>query len=165
MRRRVLASIALALLVAGACTSSDGTGQRADREVQRATFSRLDGTTTSLGEYAGTPVLVNFFASTCQPCVTEMPALEQVKQEAAGKVRFVGIDVGDTVEGTRSFVAAVKVTWDIGRDPRGDIAALLGSVGLPTTAVLDRDGAVVYRHLGALDVDGLRAELRSRGFL
>jgi cytochrome c biogenesis protein CcmG/thiol:disulfide interchange protein DsbE len=163
VRRRVLASIALALLAA--CTSSGGTGKPDDRAVQQATYTRLDGTTTSLATYAGTPTLVNFFASTCPPCVTEMPALEQVKQEAAGKVQFVGIDVGDTVEGTRSFVAGVKVTWDIGRDPRGDIATLLGSVGLPTTAVLDRDGAVVYKHLGPLNVDELRAELRSRGFL
>jgi len=163
VRRRVLASIALALIVA--CTSSGSSGKPDDRAVQQATFTRLDGATTSLTAYAGTPVLVNFFASTCQPCITEMPALEQVKQEAEGKVRFVGIDVGDTVEGTRSFVAAVKVTWDIGRDPRGDIATLLGSVGLPTTAVLDRDGAVVYKHLGALDLDELRGELRSHGFL
>jgi thiol-disulfide isomerase/thioredoxin len=159
-------SIALALLVgAGACTSSGGAGAPDDRKVQQATYTRLDGTATSLTEYAGTPVLVNLFASTCQPCLKEMPALEQVKQEAAGKVRFVGIDVGDTIEGTQTFVAAVKVTWDIGRDPEGTIAGLLGSVGLPTTAVLDRDGAVVYKHLGALDVDDVRGELRKHGFL
>lgn len=150
------------LLVAGACASGS---TRSAPQIANASFMRLDGTTSSLASYAGSPVLVNFFASTCQPCLKEMPALEQVKQEAAGKVRFVGIDVGDTVEATRSFVDAVGVTWDIGRDPDASVAEKLGATALPTTFVLDAGGTIVYQHLGALDVEQLRSELRSRGLL
>ena len=110
-------------------------------------------------------MLVNFFSSTCEPCAKEMPALEQVKQEAGGKVRFVGIDVGDPLAATTSFVDAVKVTWDIGRDPDAAFAGALGATALPTTFVLDADGRIVYQHLGALDVDQLKSELTSRGLL
>jgi len=144
------------------CTNGKGGGEGNRMD---GAYTTLDGSTTSAVAYRGTPVLVNFFASTCQPCLKEMPALEQVKQEAAGKVRFVGIDVGDTVAATRSFVEAVGVSWDIGRDPDGTLAASVGSSGLPTTVVLDTEGTVVFNHRGALDLAQVRAELTSRGYL
>ncbi|MEO7555368.1 MAG: TlpA disulfide reductase family protein, partial [Acidimicrobiales bacterium] len=160
VRRLILPVLLVALLVG--CTNSN---RGAEGSKMDGAYAALDGSTTSVAAYRGTPVLVNFFASTCQPCLREMPALEQVKQEAAGKVRFVGIDVGDTVAGTRSFVEAVGVTWDIGRDPDGALIASVGGSGLPTTVVLDAEGTVVFSHRGALELDQLRAELQSRGYL
>jgi len=127
-----------------------------------APFTRLDGTQASFADYQGRPVVVNFFASTCVPCQTEMPAFEKIHQQLGDKIAFVGIDVQDTVEGGRSFVAAVKVTWDIGRDPNADILSQLGGTGLPTTVVLDRAGTIVFTHLGALDAGTLLDELQKR---
>lgn len=125
----------------------------------------MDGTETSFAAYRGRPVVVNFFASTCVPCQTEMPAFEKVHQQLGASVAFVGMDVQDTVDAGRAFVAAVGVSWDIGRDPDASILQQqLGGVGLPTTVILDRDGKVVFSRLGTLDAAKLLDAMRARGF-
>ncbi len=152
---------ALALLGCGGGGGGAGSGKVLD-----APFQRLDGAgESSFAAYRGRPAVVNFFSSTCVPCVTEMPALERLHQDLGKKVAFVGIDVQDTVEAGRSFIAAVKVTWDIGRDPLGAIPASLGSTGLPTTVVLDRDGRVVWTHLGSVATADVKAALTKNGLL
>ena len=157
--RRAIVAVALAtaLIALVACTSGGGAS---DKPLD-ATFRRFDGSTTSFAAYRGKPVVVNFFSSTCVPCQSEMPALERVHQTLGDQVTFLGMDVQDTVEGGKAFVETVGITWELGRDP--DAAVLQGVVrgtGLPTTVVLDRDGKIVFTHLGQLDVDGLTQQLR-----
>jgi len=156
-RRRIL--LAVAVLAVTACSGGGGSG-RAGGPLD-ATFKRFDGTTGTLAEYRGRPVVMNFFSSTCIPCQTEMPALEQVHRTLGDQVTFLGLDVQDTAEGGEAFVKTVGITWELGRDP--DAAILqgkVGGIGLPTTVVLDRQGGVAFKHLGALDVGGLTGELR-----
>ena len=157
--RTVVAVLALSALAACAGGSKDG-GVGTTLE---GSFGRFDGSTGTFTQYRGKPVVVNFFSSTCLPCQSEMPALEQVHRALGDQVTFLGLDVQDTVEGGQAFVQSVGVTWELGRDPKGEIlqAAVHGSVaGLPTTFVLDRDGHIAYSHLGPLDVSGLTNTLR-----
>src|SRR5687768_1393784 len=65
----------------------DATGER----VGDTTFTLLEGGSMSLGDLRGTPVVLNFFAEWCPPCVTEMPAFEAVHQELGDRVAFVGL--------------------------------------------------------------------------
>ena len=157
--RSVLAAIALSALVAcSSGTSGNTTGSGAPFD---ATFRRFDGTTATFAEYRGKPVVVNFFSSTCLPCQSEMPALEQVHRTLGDQVTFLGMDVQDTVEGGQAFIATVGITWELGRDPDGAIlSGSLGGVGLPTTVILSREGRVVFKNLGPLDVSGLTGKLR-----
>jgi thiol-disulfide isomerase/thioredoxin len=162
MRRSFVALLAaLLLMTAGSC--SNGGGGNGSKALN-ANFDRLTGGQTSFAAFRGKPLVVNFFSSTCVPCQTEMPAFEQIHQELADRVTFVGLDVQDTVAAGQAFVAAVKVTWELGRDPDAAILQSLGGVGLPTTLLADRDGRVVFTHLGALPADELRRELSKRGF-
>jgi thiol-disulfide isomerase/thioredoxin len=155
IRRRTIAAVALAVLAA--CSSGGGNGS----EPVDATFKRFDDTTATLASYRGKPVVVNFFSSTCAPCRTEMPALEQVHQTLGDQVTFLGMDVQDTVEGGRAFIDTVGITWELGRDPDGAVLQDLVRVPrLPTTVVLDRDGRIAFTHRGPLDVDGLTGQLR-----
>lgn len=155
-RRCLLVVVALAAV---ACSGGGG-GNHAGQPID-ATFKRFDGTTGTFAEYRGKPVVVNFFSSTCVPCQTEMPALEKVHKNLGDQVTFVGMDVQDTVDGGRAFVQTVGITWELGRDPTAAILqGVVGGVGLPTTIVLDRSGAIAFSHLGALNVDQLTGELR-----
>ncbi|MEY2570092.1 MAG: hypothetical protein QOE63_442 [Acidimicrobiaceae bacterium] len=153
--------LAVLLVIAVGCTSGGG---RAGGPLD-ASFSKLDGSQSSFASYHGTPVVVNFFSSTCVPCVTEMPALQALHQQIGTKVAFLGMDVQDTVPSATAFVATVKVTWDIGRDPDGSILQKeFGGIGLPTTVVLDREGNVVKQWLAPVPIDELTRLLHDKGF-
>ena len=159
--RRAVADVVLVVtLIALTACSSGSSGSSGPLE---GSFGRFDGSTTSFTAFRGKPVVMNFFSSTCIPCQSEMPALDKVHQTLGDQVTFLGMDVQDTVEGGKAFVATVGITWELGRDP--DAAILQGMVrgtGLPTTVVLDRDGKIVFTHLGPLDVGGLTNVLRDK---
>ena len=161
LRRSLIAAVALALLVGCGSDDADSGAKQLD-----ATFERFDGTTGRFSEYLGKPVVVYFFSSTCTPCRTEMPAFEQVHRSLGDTVVFLGMNVQDTVEGGKAFAESVGITWELGRDPNGAILqGEIGGVGLPTTAVLDPEGRLVYVHLGPLDANELTKQLRDRSLI
>lgn len=127
----------------------------------------LDGGAQDLAEVAGrgTPVVLNFWSSTCIPCLKEMPAFEEVSQELDGRVTFVGVDVVDTVEAGKEMVEKTGVTYRNARDPRSEIFAVFGGIALPRTVLIAADGTIVATHSGELDAEELRDLLDENGLL
>ena len=121
------------------------------------TFALLDGGSLRLGDLRGTPVVVNFWAAWCPPCVSEMPDFEVVHQEVGDDVTFVGIDVRESVDAARELVEETGVTYTIGRDPSGEIFQAFDAVNMPSTFLIAADGTVVASHAGAMDADVLRS--------
>lgn len=136
---------------------SDAVGQPAGE----APFDTLDGGESSLGSYQGTPVVLNFFASWCVPCVSEMPAFEQVHQQMGEQVAFVGLAVRDQQSDTEELVERTGVTYDLGRDQRGDLLIGFGGINMPTTVLIDADGIVTSVHSGELDAAELTELIES----
>lgn len=168
-RRHVVLSVAIALVVAAlsylvlSAIVDDGedepiaAGTLVKTEPAPVTeFPTLDGSTTSLADYRGKPVVLNFFAESCIPCRKEMPDLEKVHQEIGDRVTVLGIDQGDTEEVAKAFVEEVGVTYDIGRDPTGDLAREFGVDFLPGTVFITRGGDIAAVHRGQLSYDDLR---------
>ena len=114
-----------------------------------------DAGDVDLAELRGTPVVVNFWASTCAPCVREMPALESVHQAAGDDVAFVGVAVNDRVDDALELADRTGVTYPLVADADGSFFVDAGATLLPTTLVLDQDGAVVRRFVGELTADEL----------
>lgn len=127
----------------------------------------LDGGVQDLAEIAGTgtPVVLNFWSSTCIPCLKEMPAIEEVHTELGGDVTVVGVDVTDTEDAGNEMVARTGVTYRNARDPRSEIFSVFGGIALPRTVLIDADGTVVATHSGELDADELRGLLDEHGLL
>jgi thiol-disulfide isomerase/thioredoxin len=124
-------------------------------------FTTFDGTTTSLADWRGTPVVVNLWASWCTACIDEMPAFEQVHQALDGRVAVLGVNIDDpSAEGAaRELARATGVTYPLAFDPEGWFAAELGALVMPTTAFVAADGTVVEVHSGALTADDLTAAI------
>src|SRR5262245_39959239 len=117
-----------------------------------------------LSDLRGKPVVLNFWASTCTPCITEMPDLERVHQDFGDKVTFLGLQVQDGIENGKEMVEKTGVRYPIGRDTYGEVLRELGGRGLPTTVVVAADGTVKAFYNGsqvsaAELTDVLRAEL------
>ena len=122
-------------------------------------FSMLAGGLGSFADYRGAPLVVNFFASWCVPCVAEMPAFESVHQELGAEVGFLGVNLRDGVADATALVERTGVTYDIARDPDGELAGDLGVVAMPSTVFVSSDGTIVATHAGELSADDLRGRL------
>jgi thiol-disulfide isomerase/thioredoxin len=121
------------------------------------TMVGFDGTEVAFAQAVkGTPTVVNFFASTCVPCITEMPDLEEVHQQLGDRVQFLGLAVQDRIQASQDLIERTGVTYRTARDPNADILSLFNGTALPLTVLLDADGAVKAVHPGQLTADELR---------
>lgn len=162
-RRRTLAvggAVAVAILVTVGIMASGGDDNQgqvptAEAAAEGMAFEMLDGSTAALADYRGQPLVVNFFASWCVPCLAEMPGFERVHQDLDGQVAFLGINLQDRAEDGRRVVEQTGVTYDIARDPDGSIFQTFGAFAMPTTVFIDADGTVVDLHSGEISASAL----------
>ena len=161
LRRRlvlvvVLAAFAvpeLAVLVIG-----DG-AERAGSPVERAPSFALPRVgapeeTVSLADFAGRPVVVNFWASWCAPCRRERPALREIS-ERRPDVAFVGVNHQDGRSGALELQEETGIRYPSGYDPDGGTAKAYGLVGMPATVFVSADGRILERRMGELSAGEL----------
>ncbi len=150
-------ALMLAALVA-ACGSSTPTVE----EGQAAGFELItyDGRQLSLGGLDGQAVVLNFWATWCTPCRTEMPHFESTYREYKQRgVVFVGVAMADDPELSKSFLRELNITYPNGPDDDSEISSRYGVVGLPTTVFIGRDGKVARTWAGAIDKERLVAHV------
>jgi cytochrome c biogenesis protein CcmG/thiol:disulfide interchange protein DsbE len=119
------------------------------------------GGTVDLASFRGHPVLVNFWASWCDPCKREFPLLRQtLAQHNASGLVILGVLVNDSATKGRAFMRAHNATWPVGVDAhRQAITAYKVNVGLPQSFFVRRDGTLASRQLGELGAADLQAQL------
>lgn len=108
------------------------------------------------------PVIMNFFASWCGPCVRELPLLIETA-EAETEVVFLGINHVDQRELAEETVEEFGISFPTLRDPVGDVVPEVGGRGLPHTVAFDAEGELVGRVFGELtesNLEGLLSEIR-----
>ena len=100
----------------------------------------------------GTVQLVNIWATWCGPCRYEIPELQAIHDRYAPRgFEVVGVSVDETgADGVRQFVEEQKMTYPVVLDEKGTLADMLQTSVLPTTILLDRDGKIVWKKLGAI---------------
>ena len=127
-------------------------------------LGRLDGSgTLALASLRGRPVVLNFWASWCDPCKREAPALEQLwRRYKSQGVVFVGVDAMDASSDAKRFLRAHGITYPIVRDAHGVVAANRYNVAdMPVTYFIDRAGRLVdERVLGPVNEKKFAAAFR-----
>lgn len=122
-------------------------------------FPLLGGDLASFADFEGTPVVVNFFASWCEPCKAELPDFAAVHRELGADVAFVGVNVRDGEDDARRLLEETGVGYTVARDPSGSLAEAFGVVNMPSTFLLDAEGRIASSHPGVLSADDLRSEI------
>lgn len=135
------------------------TDAAAQPSIDNVAFTWWDGTPATGADLVGMPTVINFFASSCPPCVNELPDFESVSRQYQGQVRFVGIAAGDEREAAQQLLDETGVTFEIGDDPTNDMFVSMGGFVLPTTYFVDENGTVVYSQLGAMTAETLEAAI------
>jgi len=114
------------------------------------------GGTISYDQFRSKPLVLNFFASWCPSCIAEMPGFEQVYEQLASKVAFLGVSQSDSKSGSIDLARQTGVRYPLGIDANGDFFRATGSTGMPTTIFIRPGGRIAYIQVGALDAGSLR---------
>ena len=158
-----LGTVALALLVAGwAAVAAEPDVKLGEfipasppQPAPELSFADLKGNWVALADFKGKLVLINLWATWCQPCLKEMPSLEKLQAAQADKLTVAAVSEdrggGQVVEPFVAKLGLDKVT--IYLDPKSAVGHAFSTRGLPTTLVVDAAGRVVGRVEGAAEWD------------
>lgn len=160
MRRRAVPAIAvvvaaglLALLAFG--VAHQGTNSSIDASVARGDYPTAPNSdlklpilgasgAESLANFRGKVVVLNVFASWCQPCLAEAPILEQEQQRIVkNNATILGVTYLDNSSASETFVQQNHITYPVIRDVNGNLVRGFGTTGVPETFVINRQGKIV----------------------
>jgi len=144
--------LAAAMLARGTGASPTAIGNLAPE----FSLSDLDGNPIHLADLRGRPVIVNFWASWCVPCVEEFPLLrDAAERHADDGLVIIGVVYRDRSEAAREFMTRNGGTWAAAMDPDERVAEAYRILGPPETFFIGRDGTIVARQLGQFSATSL----------
>ncbi len=112
----------------------------------------VDDQSYDLADYKGRVVLVNFWATWCGPCIAEMPSLQALAIKIGEKnIAILGVNYHESAQKIRDFAASSRVPFPLLRDPWQEASETWKVRVLPTTFVIDANGALRYRVVGEVD--------------
>ena len=117
----------------------------------------IEGNVVKLSDYKGKMVFLNFWATWCPPCKGEMPDLQEVRNQlkTGNNAVLLAVNIQEDNETVNSFVQQNNLTLPILMDSTGEIAQQYGIRSIPTTFVIDKDGNIVNKFIGAVTKDQL----------
>ncbi len=153
----IIAALIVLAVAAGCSDSRPGVAAIPEGERTAApafTVPGLDGGTRSLADRGSKPMLINFWASWCGPCVKEMPAIAEFARRNP-QVSVVGLAVNDDVGASRKFAREHDIRFPLGIDRQAEVLSSYGGSGLPVTVLVGADGKVITTFIGGLTTDDL----------
>ena len=157
----VLGLLALVALLVYGLAQNEDPGPKTGK-APAFTADRLDGKGKgSLADYRGKVVVLNFWASWCDPCRDESPLLDRWHERisAGGRGTVLGVDVLDVTDDAREFVREYDLSYPMLRDGEGEILGRYGVIAYPETFVIDRNGQIVASRRGPVDEAFMRREV------
>lgn len=119
----------------------------------------MEGSAVSLSDYFGKPIILNFWATWCGPCKSELPAFDRVYAEHGDEATFLMVNltdgVQDTVEGTKGFVEENGYTFPVYFDTEYSAAYAYGVRSIPMTVFVNADGTLMDYRIGPVSEDTL----------
>jgi thiol-disulfide isomerase/thioredoxin len=146
----VIGILAFICLLQPACSSNDeNQTSRTDIIAPGFSLSNLNGQKVSLSDFRGKTVLLNFWATTCPPCVADMPVFEEFTKSAATNISFISIDIGEDPNLVKNFIQKNGYTFPVLLDSQYEVAGKYNIRYTPTSIFIDTKGLVRITKVGA----------------
>ena len=138
------------LLITGCAGDSESSVATVGEAAPNFELQNLDGQSISLSSLRGKPVLVNFWATWCGPCVSEMPYIQEIHEEWSDRgLMVLAINIGDSAAEAEQFLQEHNLSLPVLLDTRNVVASQYGIRAIPTTFFIDKDGIVRNKVIGA----------------
>ena len=127
-----------------------------DQQIEPRDFTLplLSGENASLSSYKGKVVILNFWATWCPPCRAEMPSMETLYQRFKNQgLEILAVDLGESARTVRQFIQDHNYTFPVMLDSNSRIGSLYGIQSIPTSFIIDREGKIIGRVVGAIHWD------------
>ncbi len=145
-----LVSVLTPGLVMIGCSPGSTQGVEAGNLAPDFQLQSLDGQTVSLGNLLGKPVLINFWATWCPPCRSEMPYIQEIYEEWTDKGLVVlAINIGESSSTVEDFMQSQNLSFTVLLDTKQDVAQRYNITGIPATFFIDKDGIIQDKVIGA----------------
>ena len=122
-------------------------------------YTTADGATHKLSDLHGKKVLLNFWATWCGPCRSEMPDIQKAIGESNGAVVVLGVNKAEDLSVIGPFAQELNVTFPLVSNPKGDIAARYAAQLLPTSYFINTDGTIGLRKTGQMNYSFIKNHL------
>ncbi len=148
-----------------AVSSSDGIAINTEltgQQLPQVDLTTITGEKISTRTLTGTPMIINIWYSTCEPCRRELPVLASAAAQYLGQVRFVGVNIKDSASVAKEFAAQYGVEFELLLDTNGPFISELGIATAPVTLAVDAQGVIIDQVAGemsASELDKLVKEL------
>src|SRR3954468_25038690 len=122
-------------------------------------YTMPDGSTHTLSQLRGKKVLVNFWATWCGPCRSEMPDLQKALGEAGASVVVLGVNKAQELKEIAPFADELGISFPLIANQAGDIAGRYGAQNLPTSYFINSDGTIGLKKTGVMNYSFIKAHL------
>ncbi|MBA7613037.1 Thiol-disulfide oxidoreductase ResA [subsurface metagenome] len=144
-----LVSVLTPGLVMAGCSPSSAQGVEVGNLAPDFQLQNLDGQTVSLGNLQGKPVLINFWATWCPSCVSEMPYIQEIYEEwSDAKLVVLAINIGESSSKVEEFMQNHNLSFTVLLDTKQDVAQKYNFQYIPTTFFIDKDGIIQEKVIG-----------------
>jgi len=145
-----LVSVLTPGLVMAGCSPTSAQGVEVGNLAPDFQLQNLDGQTVSLGNLQGKPVLINFWATWCGPCRSEMPYIQEIYEGwSEEELVVLAINIGESSSKAEEFMQSYNLSFTVLLDTRQDVAQRYNITGIPTTFFIDKDGIIQDKIIGA----------------
>jgi thiol-disulfide isomerase/thioredoxin len=154
-----MAVLILAIVVVSNSGGGDGvqnaaspeSGIAVESELPPQDFELFDGSSATFEEFEGTPLVINFWASWCPACVSELPEFQAVHEQRSDEVTFLGIANADVRPAAVGLAGEVGLTYSLADDPNGVLFREFGLFAMPSTLFVSPDGEILEVFAGQLN--------------
>lgn len=150
------------LITEQSSTTGSESGNESENRTSAPNFTvtNKEGKEVKLSDFKGKPVVLNFWASWCGPCVGEMPVFEDTYKTNSDSIEFVMVNLTDgsreTVSTAKSFISNNDYTFPVYFDEKSSAASAYAVYSIPATYFIDKDGYVIAQAKGPLEAESLR---------